>query len=430
MKVAILGAGFLGLTAAIRLAQMGHTVVVFEKNKTAGGLARGFSLPGWQWPLDEHYHHLFVSDSSIRRLAREIGQTLIFKQPKTSVYLKGRIRQFDSPFSLLCFPYLSFFSRLRTGFVLAYLKVFPWWQMLEGVTAKDFLIRFGGRESWDVLWEPLFSAKFGRFSKRVPASWFWARIKKRSLSLGYPNAGFGGMAHKMQRVASERGVVFRFGLGVREIGVVLRLGKLSVKTEGGRQHLFDKIICTLPTPAFVKIAHLLLDKKYEQSFSGLKALGAVNLVLVLTRPFFEDGTYWLNINEKGFPFLAVVEHTNLVDKTHYGGRHIVYVGNYKDPTDSLFGLASGQLVDMFFPYLQKISPGFRRSSIQAAFVSRAPFAQPVIPLFYSRRISSVETPVKGLFLANMQQVYPWDRGTNYAVSLGEKVASLIGKNAW
>jgi protoporphyrinogen oxidase len=428
VKVAILGGGFLGLTAAIRLAQRGHAVVVFEKNKTAGGLARGLSLPGWQWPVDEHYHHLFTSDNSIRQLAREVGQTLVFKRPRTSIYFNGSITQFDSPFSLLRFPYLSWFSKFRTGVLLAFLKIFPWWQMLENVTARDFLIKFGGQGSWNVLWNPLFSAKFGKFSKTVPASWFWARIKKRSSRLGYPNGGFGGMARRMQKTASVLGVVFKFGLGAQEISTTSN-GKLVVKTEDGEYYPFDSIICTLPTPVFVKIAHPLLDKKYEQSFASLKALGAVNLVLILTEPFFEDDTYWLNINEKRFPFLAVVEHTNLVDRRHYGGKHIVYVGNYKEATDRLFKMTAEQLVEMFFPYLQKISPGFKRSSIQGAFVSKAPFAQPVISLSYSKRLPSLKTPIKGLFLANMQQVYPWDRGTNYAVSLGEKVASLIDKNA-
>ncbi len=139
----------------------------------------------------------------------------------------------------------------------------------------------------------------------------------------------------------------------------------------------------------------------------------------------KDNTYWLNIGSKHFPFLAIVEHTNFMDKKYYNNEHIVYVGNYLPLEHPYYKKDAVDLIREFYPYLKTINPEFDRKWINRAYLFKAPFAQPVIPLNYSKIIPSLETPIQGLYLANIQQVYPWDRGTNYAVELGEKVAKLV-----
>ncbi len=202
--------------------------------------------------------------------------------------------------------------------------------------------------------------------------------------------------------------------------------KLTVKTNGKR-FKFDKVICTLASPIFVKITKDL-PKKYINNLSRLKGIGAVNLVLSIKQQFLEGGEYWLSINELDFPFLAVVEHTNYMDKINYGGERILYLGNYLEHSHPYFQAKAEDLVKEFMPFLQKINPSFNKSQINRAYLFKTPFAQPIIPLNYSKILPSLETPIKGLYLANIQQVYPWDRGTNYAVELGEKVAELVVKS--
>ena len=194
MKIGIIGAGFTGISAAYRLSKAGENVSLFESEPNPGGLASGFSAKGWEWALEEHYHHWFTSDWSVRNLATEIGHQVNFYRPKTSVLIKDGMFQLDSPFSLLKFPYLPLLDRIRTGAVLAYLKVTPFWKMLEGITAESFLKKTMGGNSWETLWKPLFVGKFGNYAPSIPASWFWARIKKRSASLGYPEGGFGSFS--------------------------------------------------------------------------------------------------------------------------------------------------------------------------------------------------------------------------------------------
>ena len=165
-------------------------------------------------------------------------------------------------------------------------------------------------------------------------------------------------------------------------------------------------------------------------------LGALNLILELKEPFFKDNTYWLNVNEENFPFVAVVEHTNFIDSKFYGNNHLVYVGGYYPQNHNYFKMTKEQIFKEFLPYLQKINPFFnfqlyairyRKATSSAYTLYANPQAQPVIPTNYSRIIPPHKTSLKNVYLANIQQVYPWDRGVNYAIELGEKIANEISQ---
>ena len=424
LKVGIIGAGFGGLAAAYTLSKHGFEVSVFEGEEIPGGLAIGFEKDNWKWGLERHYHHWFTNDHSVLNLAKQIGHKVVITRPKTSTFVNGKIYQLDSPISLLKFSEIPLVDRIRTGLVLAFLKFTPDWKTLEKITAKDFLLHFGGKETWKVLWEPLFIGKFQNFANKVPASWFWARIKKRTQSLAYPERGFLDFAKNLEsRIRKSQGKFF-YGSIVKEINK--NKDKIILKTEK-KVYKFDKVICTLPSPLFLNITKSL-PRSYVNNFINLKGLGAVNLVLSLNKQFMTDGTYWLNINEIKHPYLAVVEHTNFMDKENYGNNHLIYVGNYLPHEHVYFNKEADDLIKEFLPFLQKINPDFRRDWINEAWVFKARFAQPVIPLNFSKNVPDFETPIKGLYLCNIQQVYPWDRGTNYAVENGEKVADMIIKD--
>ncbi|OGM02409.1 hypothetical protein A2115_03020 [Candidatus Woesebacteria bacterium GWA1_41_8] len=426
MKIAVIGAGFAGLAAAYELSKKGHSVSVFEKETVPGGLAIGFSAPGWSWRLEKHYHHFFVSDWAIRKLAEEVGHKIDFVRPKTSVYIGGDIYQLDSPLNLLGFPKISLMDRIRTGLALFYLKVTPYWKYLEGTTARDFIKTRMGEASWRVLWQPLFEKKFGRFAESVPASWFWTRINKRSASFGYPRGGYQALAETLQTATQKAGGKFVFGAQVSQISK--KAENFSLKVDG-KTDIFDGVICTLPTPLFLKITKGL-PEWYVEKLGPLHGLGAVNLIVCLKEHFLPGREYWLNINEPNFPFLGVIEHTNMINPKYYANERIIYVGNYLEPTHKYFSYTPDRLLEEFMPFLIRINPKFSRSWVIRTFISKAAFAQPVIPLNYSRILPTMQTPIEGLFLANIQQVYPWDRGTNYAVELGKKAASYVQKTSF
>ncbi len=422
MDIAIIGAGFTGLQAARHLSKKGHKVTVFERELIPGGLAVGFSTPKWSWPLEKHYHHLFTSDTHIIDVAKELGHPIIFRRPKTSTWIGDGLAQLDSAMSLLTFSKISPFSRIRTAFGLALMRFNPFWQPFELFTAKRYIQIVMGQESWTKLWEPLFVGKFAGFVDTISAAWFWSRIYKRSPNLGYPDGGFETLALVMEKDAKSHGAKFVYETQIQEIKPQ---SDSTIKLRVDNHYkLFDKVISTLPTPLLFKLTPAL-PEVFVKKYSGLTGIGAVNLVLSLKKQFLTDGSYWLNINDRSMPYLAIVEHTNMIDKKNYNGEHLVYIGNYLSPDHEYFSYSSEQLIEKFLPHLKKINPSFSKSWINNSWIWKAPFAQPIVTPHYSKKIPPFTTPIKNLYIANIQQVYPWDRGTMYAVELGDKVSDLV-----
>ena len=423
MKICVIGAGFTGLAAAYYLQKKGHVVTVIEKDKLPGGLAIGYKERGWDWTLEQHYHHWFTNDRSVLELANEINHKVIIKRPKTSSFVEGNIYQLDSPVSLLKFPKIPIIDRFRTGIALALLKYNPLWKPLENYRAVPYLKKFMGEKSYRTIWEPLMVNKLGSYASSVSLAWFWARIYKRTPSLAYPEGGFLNFANHLEKELLKNNAVIHHETEVLGINAKKTPHITFQRNNKTQEEVFDKIIVTVPTPLFIKIAPTL-PKKYVNSLTRLKGIGAINLVLRLSKQFMKDGTYWLNMCDIKSPILAVVEHTNFMNSKSYDGEHLLYVGNYNPTTDRKFSMDENELLGLYHPYLDKISPGYKKTIIGKK-VFKAFFAQPIIPPHYSRQIPSFSTPLKDVYLANIQQVYPWDRGTNYAVELGKKISDYI-----
>lgn len=419
MNIGIVGAGLTGLTAAFALAKAGHKVSVFEKDSFAGGLASGFKDERWEWPLERFYHHLFQSDHAILGLAQEIGSEVIFRRPITAVWSHGQAYPFDSPIAVLKFPHLGFIDKFRTGVVVLYLRFSNNWLPLERHTAHAWLTRHMGGRAYTTLWEPLLIGKFGDFYKDVNMAWFWARIHKRSPALGYFVGGFQAFVDALQEAVETRGSYIALNEGVEAIepagsGIRLRTGK--------GEHIFDKIIVTLSPGVLAKLAPGL-PADYLGQLTTLDSMGAVVMTVALNRPL-TDRLYWINLRKDEFPFLALVEHTNYMSSDYYGGDHLLYLGDYLPASHPYFKMSKEELEEAFFPSLTRVNPAFDRSWVRQTWLHREAYAQPVVKLNHSRLVPAMTTPMPHLYFASMAQVYPWDRGTNYAVELGKRVANV------
>lgn len=421
-RVAIVGAGVGGLTAAYDLARAGQQVTVFEAADYVGGLASGFKARGWDWSVERYYHHFFASDRHALGLIDELGWQgkVRFSRPITAVYHGGQFYALDSPLAVLRFPGLPFLQRLRFGFVIAYLRYLARWQPLESVAADSWLRAWVGERTYTSLWQPLLEGKFGPYYREVNMAWFWARVKARTPRLGTFEGGFQAFADALAERVRAMGVEIRLKAPVERIELGVG-GKLAITIPGER---FDLDQCLVTTsPALLARLAPSLPSAYLDRLLRMKALGAVVVILALRHRLSEQGVYWHNLPKAaGFPFLALVEHTNFLSPAYFNGDHIVYCGDYLDPSHEYFTLTHDELLERFLPSLPSFNPRFTPDWVLDSWLFRTPYAQPVPPLNHSRAIPKLKTPMPGLWLASMSQVYPWDRGSNFAVKIARQAA--------
>ncbi|MCC6616972.1 MAG: NAD(P)/FAD-dependent oxidoreductase [Anaerolineae bacterium] len=430
MNIGIIGAGAAGLAAAWDFVRAGHHVTIYEAEDRVGGLAGGFRDDGWDWWMEKFYHHWFETDSDILKLADELGvrDKILFPHPRTSYWIDGKVYRSEMNASMLGLP-LSLLALFRLGLSGVYLKFLSAdWRTLERTTADSWLRRYMGEEAYKTLWKPLLIGKFSDEYAQVNMAWMWARIRARSQRLGIFEGGFQAFLDLFARKLIDQGVAIRLRTPVQQIGSE---GGRPTLTVNGETLAFDRVVTTTSPSLLLRMAPDLRETDYGQKASSLHSIGALCLVLALKQPLLTDGTYWLNLpatspnkRESRFPFLALVEHTNWMDRAHYGGDHIVYCGDYVPPDHEYFKMSEAEVFERFTAVLPTINPDFKPEWVRKYWLFRAPYAQPVPGVNHSQRIPALQTPLPGVFWASMSQVYPWDRGTNYAVELGRRVARM------
>jgi len=428
-EVIIIGAGYAGLSAALDLCKSGCKVTIYEKDGDVGGLAGTFELsPGVR--VEKFYHHWFTNDVDVLGLIDELGLGHLkrYCASNTGLYFTNSIFRLASPLDLLSFPGIPFIDRVRTGIMALVARRVNDWKPLEDISAEDWLIKIGGKKAYNAIWKPLMQGKFGVEASNVSAVWMWNKLKLRGSSrnkkggesLVYFGGGFGALTDGIRTSLEALGVSIVLNTGVQKI--LAENGKaVGVQTERGT-HRADSVLCTIPLPQFVQMTPDL-PADYRTQCEQIRFLGNSCLVLRLSRSL--SSTYWLNVADPTFPFVGIIEHTNLDAKENYGGDHIVYLSKYLPTTEKLFSFSTDEMLDYCIPFIQKIFPEFNRSWILSHHVWKAHYSQPVITKHYSKLIPPLQTPIDGLWLCTMAQVYPEDRGTNYAVRYGRRVAKEI-----
>lgn len=428
-SIGVIGGGFAGLTAALRLAQAGHAVTLWEKGRF-GGQAATFEVAGTR--LEIFYHHLFQSDRAIADLADElgVGDKLMWLPSNVGYFADGRIYPLNGAFDLLRLGNIPFIDRVRLGLVTAYLQRVKDWKKYESVTAHEWLQRALGKRAYDRTLGAQLRAKFGSYYDKIPMVWFWGKIHLRTTSrrspldqekLGYFDGSFQVIVDAMVAACEEAGVeLIREGL----ISVSQNTDDTwTVQTEHGTLPVtFDALVATIPSHIFQRIAPPL-PEAYTTKLGALEYEAAVVVLVELDRSL--TSTYWLNVADGDLPFTGIIEHTNFINPETYEGRHFVYLSTYMEPDHRYFSMESEDLISEFIPYLRKVNPEFKDSWVRNTWVFRERAAQPIIPLNYSTRMPEHRTPLKNLYLANTTQIYPEDRGTNYSVRLGNVIARLV-----
>jgi protoporphyrinogen oxidase len=429
-RVIVIGAGYTGLAAAYDLAKAGHPVTIYEAEAEIGGLAGSFELSPGVW-VEKFYHHWFTSDTAILSLIKElgIGDKIKFQRSNTGLFFANSIFRLSSPLDLLRFKPIPLIDRIRTGLMALYARKISNWKALENISASDWIKKVGGKKAFKIVWEPLLHGKFGPEAENVSAVWFWNKLKLRGSSrddtggesLAYLAGGFRSITEELRTTLKKMGISIELNTSIKEI-LTENGAVVGVKTDKGITQA-TKVLCTAPLPHFLSMTPTL-PKDYSDKAKQIRFLGNVCLVLRLRKSL--SSTYWLNVADPNFPFVGIIEHTNFDSKENYSGEHIAYLSKYLPTTDAMYSMSEKELLDYALPYIQRMFPEFRPDEWIIGYkVWRAEFSQPVITKHYSQYIPEQKTPIKGLWLSTMAQIYPEDRGTNYAVRHGRETARMI-----
>lgn len=432
-KIVVVGGGYTGLIAALRLAEQGNKVTILERGKSLGGLASDFKVEGAS--LERAYHHLFKTDTHIINMANElgVGEKLKWHDSSVGLYYGGTLYPFKGALDLLRFKPLHFINRLRAGLTVLYLQKTNDWEKFQTISAYDWMRKNAGKQVTEVIWEPLLKGKFDQYFDKVSMAWLWARVHIRAQSretggekLGYFDGGFQVFTDALVEKLTQLGVEIQTGVEIAEIKS-LPSKKVKIVFANKTSKTFDTCVATTPSHVFAKLAqnNKQIKPGYVKKLESINYLGA-RLLIFSSEQDLSD-YYWHNINDIDLPFLVFINHTKLIDKKAYGNKYIYYIATYVPHNHGLFTCDDQQLEKVWFKALKQVFPKFDSKAINEKHYFRFANAQHIVDANYKAKIPDYKTPLPNVYLSNFSQIYPEDRGTNYAVREGEKIAKLASK---
>ena len=424
-RVAVIGAGAMGLAAAYFLAKRGHEVEVFEADTVAGGMAAHFDLDGLS--IERFYHFVCKADAPIFALLSELGLGDVMRWVPTSMgyFYQGKHYAWGDPISLLTFPHLGLIDKFRYGLMAFLATKRTTWADLDKITAEDWLKRWCGARGWKVLWEKLFTLKFFEYSHKVSAAWMWTRMKRVGTSrrnlfqeeLGYIEGGSETLVKRLVESITAMGGRIHLGCPASEVHIDNDV--VTGVTAGGEHRPFDAVISTLPMPLVPRlIPGLPADVK--AAYGKLENIGVVCVVHKLKQPVTPH--FWVNINDDAVAVPGIVAFSNL---RRVGDAHVVFVPYYMPVTHAKFAYTDTAFIEESYGYLKRLNPALQDSDRVASSVGRLKYAQPICPPGFLDMLPPTHGVVRGLQIADTSTYYPEDRGISEGVRIAAEMAARV-----
>lgn len=429
-EIAIVGSGFLGLTLALRLAEQGNRVTVFESAPEIGGLASAWKIGDVVW--DKHYHVTLLSDAFTRKIIEEIGLANEFEwvETKTGFYTDGKLVSMSNTLEFLKFPPLDLISKFRLGGTIFYAARVKDWKALEKISVEDWLTRLSGKKTFEKMWKPLLKAKLGEAYEETSAAFIWATIARmyaarnsglKKEMFGYVRGGYAKILEKFAEHLKEKGVEIRLDsvvLNARTPSGKDAKIKLEYQTKDSEPKSldFDKIVLTCPSNIAAKILPQL-TKDEKQKLENIKYQGIVCASVLMKKSL--SNFYVTNITDET-PFTGIIEMSALVDKKEFGGNALVYLPKYVAPDDKLFEKTDAEIEEIFISALEKMYPHFDGKDVVEFKVSRVRNVFPIPTLHYSANVPDVKTSLENVFIVNSSQITNGTLNVNETVQLAER----------
>lgn len=421
---AVVGGGMLGLTLAYRLARRGHRVCLFEAAAELGGLTSAWQLGDVVW--DKYYHVILMTDSHLRKLLEEIGlsEQLRWTETKTGFFTDGQLYSMSNTLEFLSFPPLTLFEKVRLGGTIFYASKIKNWKRLEGIGVEPWLRRWSGNGTFEKIWHPLLMAKLGDSYRQTSASFIWAHINRmyqarrsgmKKEMFGYVTGGYRTILHRLQERLRELGVDIWTACPIESIRKNID-GRFTVRTDTGQAEYVDRLIVTAPASVAKRICPDLSPLELEQ-LDSIEYLGIVCGSMLLKQPL--SPYYVTNITDHGIPLTAVIEMSNIVDRSELGGRSLVYLPKYVPAHDPLFEKTDQEIESQFMAALQRMYPHFQPDQVEAFKISRTRWVMAIPTLRYSESLPDQKTSVPGLYLVNSSYILKGNLNVNETIAIAD-----------
>ncbi|MFT7228752.1 MAG: protoporphyrinogen oxidase [Methylophilaceae bacterium] len=422
-RIAVLGAGPMGLAVAYQLAQDGHQPVVFEADDRVGGMTAAFDFSGLS--IERYYHFHCISDHAFLLMLDELGlaNKMRWVETKMGYWYQGQLQAWGNPVALLKFEGLGMVAKFRYGLHAFLCTKRNDWAPLDNLDAVTWIRRWVGKEAYEVLWRRLFDYKFYDHSDNLSAAWIWSRIRRIGRSryslfrekLGYLEGGSGTLLQALKAVIEASGGEVHLKTPVEK--VVIEGGKIAGVLVASQLLPFDKVVSTVPLP-YVSRLMPGLPTDVLAKLGAIKNIAVVCVIAKLKKPVTEN--FWLNTNDPEMDIPGLVEYTNLRPLDH----HVVYVPFYMPGEHPKFSEPDQLFLDKVRAYLKKINPKLTNEDFIDIRASRYRYAQPICDPSYLEKLPPVALPVQGLWVADTSYYYPEDRGISESIGFGRKIAMM------
>lgn len=422
-RIAVLGAGPMGLAVAYQLALDGHQPVLFEADDRVGGMTATFDFGGLE--IERYYHFHCISDHAFLQVLDELGiaDKMHWTETKMGYWYQDRLQPWGNPVALLKFRGLSFVAKFRYGLHAFLSTKRNDWRPLDKVEASGWIKRWVGAEAWEVLWRRLFDYKFYDHAHGLSAAWIWSRIRRIGRSrydlfrekLGYLEGGSNTLLTALKNSIEAHGGEVRLKSAIEK--VVIQAGKATGVQIAGQIETFDKVVSTIPLPYVPRLMPDLPTDVLDQ-FRKIRNIAVVCVIAKLKKAVTEN--FWLNTNDPDMDIPGLVEYTNLRPLD----QHIVYVPFYVPGEHPLYAEPDEAFVQKVTRYLKKINPALTDDDFIEVHASRYRYAQPICDPGYLDNLPPVALPVKGLWVADTSYYYPEDRGISESIGFGRQMAKM------
>jgi len=424
-KIAVIGAGPMGLAAAYELGKQGQQVDLYEYDDRLGGMSAHFDFNGLS--IERYYHFVCRHDDPLFALLAELGiaDKLHWVDTRMGYFYEGHLHRWGDPFSLLRFPHLDMASKLRYGLhmFLSSKRKKANWQPLDGLDAVTWLKRGCGDKAFAVLWDRLFKLKFHEFTNNLSAAWIWARIRRvgrsrRSIfqeSMGYLEGGSQTLLDSLAEQITAQGGQICLSTPVQEVRITA--GKLAGIKVNGERHAYDQVISTIPLQYVPKLIPSLPVEQLDQ-YRQVQNIGVVCLLFKLRQPVTDN--FWLNISDKEIEIPGIIEMSNLRPFDN----SIVYVPYYMPQSHPKFSWSDEKIIAEATAYLKRINPILTDADIIDVHASRYAYAQPICQPKFASHLPPMRSSVEGLYIADTSYYYPEDRSISESVALGKQLAEM------